>query len=296
MASGSVISIPQSSMQTVNPGSRPRHAASFQDISIFSSRPVRDDDLLSQESFSLSSSLHHGSRGSHELDQWTKSESLASSPLSLAKLEPPEVQMLPYSLSQQYMPSTTGHSNVADAAMFPLSELQAVQGPADQNEMDLSQPQEYQNFVDLSSFDNDNCPSEVNQQCCTDDDMSVGYGSHNDDSKMITNGSWSSLRLDTGDFRGPPIDHFALSVLPAPVSPPLTEASNASVHSTCSQSGYPSFRGHEESLLGDNNNSTISGQNISLADSFFRMTPPLNDQDPNRFALCCCPFSSHNRC
>jgi hypothetical protein len=263
-----------SAVQTVNQGSRPRHAATLQDLSNFSSsRPVQDDDLSSQESFSLS-------RGSHEFDQWalTKSESLASSPLSLTKSEPSEVQMLPYSYSQQYLSTTAGPCNIADS-MFSLCS-------GDQNEMDLSPQHDFQSLVDLSPFDNDASLSDVNQQCYTDDDMSVGYGSHNDDSQMIAaNGSWGPLNLDGGNYHGQSLDQLP-GIFPAPVSPPLTEASNASVPSACSQSGYHSFRGHEENALRDNANATIGGQNISLADQFLPMTPPLSDQDPNRFAFC----------
>jgi len=272
---------PMNGVRTALQGSRPRHA-SIQDISKFSSRGFRDDDLSSQESFSLSSSLPHGARTSHELD-WTlaKSESIESSPLTLTKPETPDVQMMSYTFSQQLLPTSTAHSNVAQPMFHSLSELQAIQGVGDHNELDLSQPQDFQNFsmVDFT-FDNDTCLSDGNQQCCPDDDVSVGHSSHTDDHQMVTaSGNWGSLALETGDFHA--LEHLSTNIFQAPVSPPLTEESNVSVTSACSQSGFPSFRGHEETLLGDGG-SAIGSQNIGLTDSFFPLTPPLSDQDPNR--------------
>jgi hypothetical protein len=283
------VPLAQPKLHTVHQGSRSRHTSTLQDISKFSSRGIQDDDLSSHESFPLCSSLPHGTRASHELD-WTltKPESIESNPLTLTKPETPEVQMLSYSFSQQLLPTSTAHSNVAEPAMY--SSL--IQGVGDHNELSLSQAQDFQNFsmVDFH-FDNDTCLSDGNQQCCADDDMSVGHSSHADDPQMVTaSGSWgslTSLTLDTGNFHGSALEHLSANIYQAPVSPPLTEESNVSVTSACSQSGYPSFHGREETLL--DGGSAIGSQNLGLTDSFFPLTPPLSDQDPNRFATC--PFA-----
>ncbi|KAL1986086.1 hypothetical protein VTN96DRAFT_6983 [Rasamsonia emersonii] len=280
MESGNV-SLPQTSVQSVNQSSRPRHTPAIQDVSTMASRTVQDDDVSSQDHFSLSSSLQHTSQTSQDLDQWTlsTSDSIESSPITSTQPETPEIQMLSYSFSHQLLPSGAGHSGVNDsAAMFPaLSDLQAAQGIGEHNDLDMSQAQDFQAFSSMVdfSFDNDACASDGNQGCMQDDTASLGNSSHNDDGHF-----WKSLSLDTGNFPGSTFDQMPHG-LPGAVSPPLTEASQVSVTSA-SQSAY-SFRGQDETLLGENNaNSTVSGQNLNLGDSFFPLTPPLSDQDPNR--------------
>lgn len=244
-----------------------------------SSRTVQDDDVSSQDHFSLSSSLQHTSQ---DLDQWTlsTSDSIESSPITSTQPETPEIQMLSYSFSHQLLPTGAGHNGVSDASMFPaLSDLQAAQGLGEHNDLDMSQAQDFQAFSSMVdfTFDNDACTSDGNQGCMHDETASLGNSSHNDDGHF-----WKSLSLDTGNFPGSAFDQMPHG-LPGAVSPPLTEASQVSVTSA-SQSAY-SFRGQDETLLGENNaNSTVSGQNLNLGDSFLPLTPPLSDQDPNRFA------------
>ncbi|KAL1963075.1 hypothetical protein VTN77DRAFT_8721 [Rasamsonia byssochlamydoides] len=288
MEPGNVVSLPQTSAQSVNQSSRPRHTPSIQDISTMSSRTVQDDDISSQDRFSLSStSLQR--QPSQDMDRWTisTSDSMESSPIASTQPETPEIQMLSYSFSHHLMPTGAGHNGVNDsAAMFPaLSDLQAAQSMGEHNEFDMSQAQDFQAFSSMVdfAFDNDSYTSEGNQGCMHDDTASLGQSSHNDDGHLVAaHDIWKSLSLDTGNYPGSTFDQLQSHGLPGPASPPLTETSQVSVTSACSQSAY-SFRGHDDTLLGENNaNSTVCGQNLSLGDPFFPLTPPLNDQDPNR--------------
>lgn len=279
------VSVPQSSLQTMNQGSRPRHTSSIQGISNLSSKAMQDDELSSQENFSLSSSLPNGSH-------WalTSADSVEPSPALSHEPESPEVQMLSFSFSQQPLPPTAGHSNATGpGSMYPsLSDFQAVQDVSDHNEMDFSHTQDFQHFSSMVdfSFDHDACAPNGTQGCAPDDTSSVGHSSHTDESQLVSgNEAWNSLTVDTGNLHGSPLDQFSSSMFnPIPVSPPLTDASNdVSVTSSCS--GFSSLRAHDESFFGDITNSSIGGQNINLADPIFPLTPPLSDQDPNRLEI-----------
>jgi hypothetical protein len=87
---------------------------------------------------------------------------------------------------------------------------------------------------------------------------------------------------DNRFHQGATMDHFTGNVFQhMPISPPLTEASNdVSVTSACSQSGYPAFMSHEDAMLKDITATPVQG--INLGDPIFPLTPPLNEQDPNR--------------
>jgi hypothetical protein len=234
-----------------------------------SSRAVQDDDISSQDHFSLSSSLQHSSH--QDLDQWTfsTSDSMESSPIASAQPETPEMQMLSYSFSHQLLPGLT-----ESAGLFPaLSDLQAAHGLGEHTDLDMSHGQDFHfsSMVDFTAFDNDADGS------MHDDASSMG---HNDGHLFAAHDMWKPLSLDTGNFSRPTFDQ--VPGLAGPMSPPLTDESHVSVTSTCSQSTY-SFQGQDDTLMGENNaNSTVGGQNVSLGDPFFPLTPPLSEQDPNR--------------
>ncbi|KAH8694974.1 putative C2H2 finger domain protein [Talaromyces proteolyticus] len=264
MESGNAVSL--TSLQTMNHKSRHNHT-SLQDLSSITRNP--QDDETSQDHFILSSALHH----TQDMDQWTlsTSDSMESSPIA-TQPETPEVQMLSYSFSHQLIPSGAGINDTA--AMFPsLSDVQVAGNMGDHGDMDFSHTQDFtQAFSSLVDF-----PYDHDEGCTRDDTASPGHASHHDDCHLVSTQDTWSLPLDTSNYGGAAFDQIT-NALSAPVSPPLTESSHISVTSACSQPAYP-FRNQDETLMGD---ATVCGQNISLGEPFLPLTPPLNEQDPNR--------------
>lgn len=275
------VSISQSALQNMDQMSQSRHNQLVQGISNMAPRMIPDDELSSQDNFSLCSSTNQ-SHGTPGLKSWSVSDvdGLDGGVMSSVKPESPEVQMLSFSLSQQLMPSTVGPSDVMYHHSGP--EFPSLQDMADQSELDFSHAQDfnthYSSLVDFSAFDNDVGTQNGSQSCTSDDAHSVSHSSHTDD-------AWS-LVPDNRNYPGSSMDHFTSSMFhPVPVSPPLTEASNdVSVTSSCSHSGYPAYMPHDDGMLKDVT-ATPVGQGINLGDPLFPLTPPLNEQDPNRSVL-----------
>ncbi|EED19672.1 C2H2 finger domain protein, putative [Talaromyces stipitatus ATCC 10500] len=235
---------------------RSRHT-SLQDLTAISR--TNQDDEISQDHFSLSSTIPH----SQDMDQWTlsTSDSMESSPI-VTQPETPEVTMLSYSFSQQLLPNATG---INDSAMFhSLSDIQAAGGLGEQTEVDYSQPHFAQAFAS-SLFEYNYENDEAAQRCMHDDSTSLGQSSPHEDGQLFSTQDTWNLSLDTTNIIGAQYDQISRIYSP-PVSPPLTEASQVSVTSACSQPAY--FQMHEEK--------------INIQDSFHPLSPPLNDQDPNR--------------
>lgn len=257
--------IVSSKMQTMNK-SHSGHT-SIQDLSTMP-RTNQDDDI-SQDHFSLSSAI----RQSQDMDQWTlsTSDSMESSPIP-TQPETPEVAMLSYSFSQQLIPSVTGIND--SATMFPpLPDIQIAGGLAEHAEMDFPNTHHFASAFAASSlfeypYDND----DTAQRCMHDDTASLGHNSHHEDGQLFSTQDTWNLSLDTSNLAGANFDQLT-NVLSPPVSPPLTEASQVSASS---QAAF-SFSGHEDTLVND--------QKMGVHDPFHPLSPPLNDQDPNRFVL-----------
>ncbi|KAL1993708.1 hypothetical protein VTN49DRAFT_2377 [Thermomyces lanuginosus] len=223
------------------------------------SRTAQDDEMSTQDGFSYSSSL----QSSHDMDHWTLSApgSMESSPV-MPQPKTPEVQMLPYSFPHQSMLPSGGLPD--STGMFPsLSDLHA--GGA--SEMEYAQPgQDFsQAFSSMVDF-----PFDESQSCMNDDCASMGNSALHED------GSWK-MSLDTGDFPTTTYESVTAGTT-APVSPPLTEASNVSM---ASGPAY-TLPGHDETIRGEKDSGTVRGPTLSMEESAHPLTPPLNDQDPNK--------------
>lgn len=254
-------SLVSNKLQTMNK-SHSRHNIAIQELPNIP-RTNQDDDI-SQDHFSLSSTI----RQSQDIDQWTLSttDSMESSPI-VTQPETPEVAMLSYSFSQQLIPSATGIHD--STAMFPsLSDIQAAGGIGEHTEMEFPHTHHFAQAFDSSLFEYSYENDDAVQRCMQDDTASLGQ---EDGQLFSTQDTWN-LSLDTTNLAGASFDHMA-HVLSPPVSPPLTEASQVSVTSASSQPAY-SFPGTEDNMIGD--------QKINIQDAFHPLSPPLNDQDPNR--------------
>lgn len=248
---------------------------------------VEDDDLSSQDNYSLCSSSH--ANGSiHDMHSWSFGDAdivdnAAALHPSSHKPESPEVQMLSYSLSHQLMPSST--VGPSDAMYQPGPEFRAFQDyNVDHNDMDYSQAQDfthYSAFVDVSAFENDS-NIQNGSQSCTDDSVSVGQSSssHTDDGHMAaSHESWNSM-MHRSSLSGLP---SSSSMFPSvPVSPPLTDSSNDfSVTSSCSHPGYLAFMANDDAMLKDITAApSLSSHGINLGDPIYPLTPPLNERNP----------------
>ncbi|OJJ80028.1 putative C2H2 finger domain protein [Aspergillus glaucus CBS 516.65] len=259
------LALSQTALRNMDQFSQPRHAPiGFTNLA---SLKVEEDDLSSQDNYSLCSSTHANG------NPWSLSDAEVEA-AAVSKAESPEVQMLSFNFSQQLVPSTVGPSEV----MYqPGSDFQVIQD----NEMDFSQSRgdfnAYSAFLDFSAFDNDSSVHNGSQSC-TDDSLSVGHSSHMDDGQMSANDAWNSMLHRTS------LDGLSSIFQTTPVSPPLTEASNDfSITSSCSQSGYPSFMTQDDAMLKDvTATPSLSSHGINLGDPLFPLTPPLNEQDPHR--------------
>ncbi|PKY08432.1 putative C2H2 finger domain protein [Aspergillus campestris IBT 28561] len=271
------VSLSQSTLHNMDHISHCRHSQLAQGISNMAPRMIPDDELSSQDSFSLTSSTHQSRGTPTDLKPWGLNDvdALDSGLVSSSKPESPEVQMLSFSMSQQMMPSTVGPSDVVyhTGSEFPMG---------DHNDLDFSNTQDfnhhYSSLVDLSAFDNDANGQNGNQSCPSDDNLS-SHSSH-DDGHMAASEMWNSMVADTRNYQG----HFVPGMFPTvPVSPPLTEGGNdLAVTTSCSHSGYPTFMSHEDAMLKDVTATPVGSQGINLGDPLFPLTPPLTDQDPNR--------------
>ena len=283
------VNLSQSALRNMDQISQPRHTPFPQGFTNLASLKVEDDDLSSQDNFSLCSGSH--TRGNlHDFHSWSLSDADAvdSGAISSAKPESPELQALSFSFSHQLWPSTVGPSDVVyqPGPNFPVQDLN------DQNGMGFAQEQDfnhYSSFLDFSSYENDSSVHNGSQSC-TDDSSSVGHSSHTDDSHVaVTNDTWNSIMADTRSFHPSSLDGLPSGLpssvfQPLPVSPPLTEASNDfPVTSSCSHSGYPAFMANEDAMLKDVTATPLSSHGINPGEPLLPRTPPLKEQDPNRF-------------
>lgn len=239
-------------------------------LSNIASRTLQDDELSSQDSLSLCSfPTAHGH--SQDIKDWNMNttESLDQ---AVSSKDSPQVQMLPFSLSQQLMTPTVGPNDV----MYTGVDFPAVHDPHDQNDL----PRDFYSFVDLSSMENDACVHASSPE----DVLSVAHSSHTEEGQLITGpeSSWNAMMAD-GHYPGTTMGQFSSGLFQTvPVSPPLTEASNdISVTSSCSQPGFSSFLAADDPFLG-NFASPIDNSGINPADPPLFPTAPLSDKDPNR--------------
>ncbi|KAL2818884.1 hypothetical protein BJX63DRAFT_419033 [Aspergillus granulosus] len=259
-------------MRHMDHHSQPRHIPG----SHLASRTTQDDELSSQDNFSLCSSTAQ-SRDTSDLKPWTLNDmdSTDSNSIASAKPDSPAVQMLSFSLSQHaILHGAMGASDIMYSAGSEFHGLPDVE----QNNMDFSKTQDFSQYTslfDFSAFENDVNGHNGTHSSCTPD-----HGSPND-SQLAPSDAWNMVS-DTRYTQGSTMDQFTGNVFQhMPVSPPLTEASNdVSVTSSCSHSGYPAFMSHDDAMLKDITATSVQG--INLGDPIFPLTPPLNEQDPNR--------------
>ncbi|RAH40668.1 putative C2H2 finger domain protein [Aspergillus brunneoviolaceus CBS 621.78] len=276
------MSLSQSSMHHMDHISQSRQSQMIPGLSNMASRGIQDDELSSQDNFSLCSSTHHSHGTPSDFKGWALSDVDALDNGAMSKPESPEVQMLSYSFSQQLLPTTVGPNDVM--YHHAGSDFSSIQDMSEQNDMDFTHAQEfnhYSSLVDFSAFENDVCGSNGAQSCSTDDALSVGQSSHTDDSHLAANDAWNSIVADSRNYQGSPMDQYTTMFQPVPVSPPLTEASN-DVSVTSCHTGYPTFMTHEDAMLKDITATPVGSHGINLGDPLFPLTPPLSEQDPNR--------------
>lgn len=218
------------------------------------------DNEMNQDHFSLPA-IH-----SQDMDPWTlnTSDSLESSPMG-TQPETPEVTMLSYSFSQQLMPNATTGLSDSGAMFHSISDLQVAGGLSDHADMDFSQSHHFAQAIATSFFDYNYDNDEVAQRCTQDDAVSLGHDSVHEDGQLFSTQETWNLSLDTSNLVGAHYDQISHIYSP-PVSPPLTEAGQASIPTACPQPAY--FQVDEKT---------------NAQDSFNPLSPPLNDQDPNRF-------------
>lgn len=263
------------------------------------SRGIQDDELSSQDNFSLCSSTHPNHGTPNDLKGWSLSDVDALDSGAMSKPESPEVQMLSFSFSQQLLPSTVGPSDVM--YHHAGSDFSGIQDVTEQNDLDFSHAHDfnhYSSLVDLSAFDNEVYGQNGTQSSCTPDDTLSSHSSHADDGHLAGNEAWNSM-----NYHGSSMDQYTTGMFQSvPVSPPLSDASNdVSVTSSCSASGYPTFMSHEDAMLKDVTTTPVGSHGINLGAPLFPLTPPLSEQDPNRlvflYRICSCeqPILTPNR-
>ncbi|OJJ44365.1 hypothetical protein ASPZODRAFT_71752 [Penicilliopsis zonata CBS 506.65] len=271
------VTLSQATLQNMDQLSQPQHNPYMPVVSSLVSRAIQDDELSSQDNFSLCSSTQHGRGTSHEMKAWSLSDDIIDPSAVSTEPESPEVQMLSFSLSQQLLPSAGSQSDVIYHA---VSDYAGLPDMNDQNDLDF---QNYASMVDFNAYENDACAQNGSQNSVSDDALSVGHSSHTDDSHFVAASDAWPLTVDTGNYSGSPLEQLSNAFQTAPVSPPLTEASNdVSVTSSCPHSGYPSYMPHDGVMLRDVTTTPICGQGLNLGDPMFPLTPPLSEQDPNR--------------
>ncbi|KAJ6157609.1 hypothetical protein N7470_005201 [Penicillium chermesinum] len=240
--------------------SQPRHM--IQGLSNMASRTHQDDDLSSQDSASLCSSVSTGHGIPQDMKDWNLNpESLEQ---ATSSKDSPQVHMLSFSLSQPLMTPTVGPNDV----MYPSMDFPAVSDLQDHNEM----PRDFYSFVDISAMDHD---ASGMQSSTPDDALSVAHST--EDGHFLGHDTWSMM--PEAHYPGTTLDQ--LSSNRSGLSP-LTEASNdISVTSSCSHPGFPSFMAPNESMIGEYT-SPLGSHGINPAEPLFPNASPLSDKDPNR--------------
>ncbi|OQE91421.1 hypothetical protein PENNAL_c0009G08948 [Penicillium nalgiovense] len=242
--------------------SQPMHTSMVSGISNMASRSIQDDEI--------SSHTAHGNP--QDMKDWTMNHQ-ESIDQAIIKQDPSEVHMLSFSLSQQLMTPTVGPNDV----MYPGMDFPAV---PDMNDHEMSRDL-YNSFLDFSSVENDVCVGNGTP----DDALSIGHSSHStEDGHYITGPeSWTPMMHDA-HYPGTTMEQFPSGLFQtAPVSPPLTDASNdMSVTSSCSHAGYTSFMAPDDALLGDFTTSPMATTHgLNPAEPLFPSSS-LNDRDLNR--------------
>ena len=240
-------------------------------LSNMAPRTLQDDEMSSQDTSSLCSSIATNHGNPQDMKDWSLNTT-DSLDQAISSKESPQVHMLSFSLSQQLMTPTVGPNDV----MYTGVDFPAVSDLHDHNEM----PRDFYSFVDLSSMDND-CGVQTGTP---DDALSVAHSSHTDEGHFMTGpDSWSAMMAES-QYPGTTLDQLSSSLFQTvPVSPPLTEASNdIPITSSCSHPAFPSFLATDDSLIGDYNSTALANQGINPAEPLFPNTSPLSEQDPNR--------------
>ena len=278
------VTLSQPTLHNMDQATNSRHTPHAQGFSHMPSRHTQEDDLSSQDNFSLCSSAHHSHGTPNGMRSWTLNDAEVLDRISSTNPESPEVQMLSFSLSQQLLPSTVGPSDV----MYHTGpDFTVVPDLTDHSDMDFSHSHDfhqYSSLVDLNAFDNDPSTQSGTQSHTSEDALSIGHSSHADDSQFLAaNENWNSMMTDSRSYHGSALDQISSNIFPTmPVSPPLTEAGNdMSVTSSCSHPGYPAFMTHDDVMMKDMT-ATVGNQGINIGEPLFPLTPPLSEKDRNR--------------
>ena len=257
-----------------------RHTSNLRD-STLPTGITKVEDVSNQDGFSFSSGLHNSSH-THDLDHWSlnTSDSLASSPIPFIAPESAETTMLSYPLPHSsFLASSMAESNSMFSA---LSDLHSMHAPGEIGDTDYGQ--DYQNFASMIDFgyDNDSCTSESTR---ARDLSSLDQNHGAEDHRLITAlEAWNSIGIESNSISGSTFESLSTNALCPPASPPLTDASHVSLASAGSHIPF-GFQGHEDSLMVDKINPTNWPTNSNNFGDSFPLTPPLNDQDPNRFVF-----------
>jgi hypothetical protein len=279
MESKSATALSRTSSMDQNPLSR--QTSNLRDSTLPTGIP-KVEDVSNQDGFSFSSGLHNSSH-THDLDHWSlnTSDSLASSPIPYIAPESAEATMLSYNPLQHssFLPSSMAESNPMYSA---LQDLHSMHAPGETGDPDYGQ--DYQNFASMIDFgyDNESCTSESTR---ARDLSSLDQNHGTEDHRLITALGMELYRIESNSISGSTFESLSTNALCPPASPPLTDASHASLASAGSHIPY-GFQGHEDSLMVDKINPTNWPANGNTFGDPFPLTPPLNDQDPNRFVLC----------
>ncbi|KGO73726.1 hypothetical protein PITC_039370 [Penicillium italicum] len=251
--------------------SQSMHTSMVSGISNMASRSIQDDEMSSHDNSSLCSSIRTAHGNPQDMKDWTMNhqESLDQ---AISKTDSSEVHMLSFSLSQQLMTPTVGPNDV----MYPGMDFPAV---PDMNDHEMTRDL-YNSFLDFSSVENDVCVGNGTP----DDTLSIGHSSHStEDGHYITGPeSWTPMMHDA-HYPGTTMEQYSSGLFQtAPVSPPLTDASNdMSVTSSCSHAGYTSFMAPDDALLGDFTTSPIgTTHGLNPAEPLFPSSS-LNERDLN---------------
>jgi hypothetical protein len=234
-------------------------------MSNLASRAIQDDEMSSHDSSSLCSSIRTAHGNPQDMKNWTLNHQDSID----RKQDPSEVHMLSFSLSQQLMTPTVGLNDV----MYPGVDFPAV---PDMNDHEMSRDL-YNSFLDFSSVENDVCA----RNGTPDDALSIGHSSHTDDGHYIAE-SWTPM-MHEAHYPGTTMEQYSSGLFQtAPVSPPLTEASNDMSVTSCSHPGFSSFMAPDDALLGgDFTTSPLGVHGINPAEPLFPSTS-INDRDLNR--------------
>ncbi|CDM28297.1 unnamed protein product [Penicillium roqueforti FM164] len=245
--------------------SQSMHTSMVSGISNMASRSIQDDEISSHDSSSLCSSIRTAHGNPQDMKDWTlnRQDSLDQ---AMSKSDSSEVHMLSFSLSQQLMTPTVGPNDI----MYPGMDFPAVPDMDHEMTRDL-----YNSFLDFSSVENDVCVGNGTP----DDALSIGHSSHStEDGHYITGPEWTPMMHDT-HYPGTTMEYASGLYQTAPVSPPLTDASN---DISCSHAGYSSFMAPDDALLGDFTTSPIgTTHGLNPAEPLFPSSS-INDRDPHR--------------